>query len=135
MWWDRAEALSARADVRVRIEGLPTPSLQVRLERLFEQVRGTQASLFVLLGVVLVLPLLYAAYRMRGGLRRRAASAVPAAPTAADAGESLLLAIAQLDDDFAAGSLAEDEYRRQRAALKQRLMEFHQAEGGDPRNE
>ncbi len=130
-----AEALSARADVRVRIEGLPTPSLQVRLERLFEQVRGTQASLFVLLGVVLVLPLLYAAYRMRGGLRRRAAPAAPIAPTTPDAGESLLLAIAQLDDDFAAGSLAEDEYRRQRAALKQRLMEFHQEEGGDPRNE
>ncbi len=130
-----AESLAARADVRVRIEGLPTPSLQVRLERLFERARGTQASLFVLLGVVLVLPLLYAAFRMRGGLRRKAATAPTMAPTEPDSGECLLMEIAQLDDDFAAGSLAEDDYRRQRAALKQRLLEFHREEGGDPRDD
>ena len=130
-----AESLTARADVRVRIEGLPTPSIQVRLERLFERVRGTQASLFVLLGVVLVLPLLYAAYRMRGGLRRKAAPVAAVAPAAPDAGEGLILEIAQLDDDFAAGSLAEDDYRRRRGELKQRLIELHQAEGEAPHAE
>ena len=123
------ESLTARAEVKVRVEGLPTPSLQVRLERLFERVSGTQASLFVLLGVVLILPLLYAAYRMRGGLRRKAEPAAAVAPTAPDSGKGLLLEIAQLDDDFAAGSLAEDDYRRQRAELKQRLMDHHEEEG------
>ena len=130
-----AESLTARAEVKVRVEGLPTPSIQVRLERLFERVSGTQASLFVLLGVVLVLPLLYAAYRIRGGLRREAASAAAVAPTAPDAGEGLLLEVAQLDDDFAAGSVAEDDYRRRRAELKQRLMEFHRETGEEPHAE
>ena len=129
------DSLQARAEVTVRVEGLPAPSLQVRLERLFERVRGAQASVWVLLGVVLVLPLLYAAYRLRGGLRRRAASKPAVAPIAPEAGEALLLEIAQLDDDFAAGSVAEDDYRRQRAELKQRLMELHQEKGEEPHDE
>ena len=128
------DSLAARADVRVRIEGLPTPSFQVRVERLFARVRGTQASLWVLLGVVLVLPLLYAGYRMRGGLRRKAAATPALAPDIPDAREGLLLEIAQLDDDFAAGGLAEDEYRQLRAEKKQRLLELHRAPEEDPDN-
>ena len=129
------DTLAARAEVRVRVEGLPAPSLQVRLERLLARVRGTQASLWVLLGVVLVLPLLYAAYRLRGGRRRKAVTEPALAPHAPDAKESLLLAIAQLDDDFAAGSLAEDDYRRLRAEKKQRLLELHREEGKESHEE
>ena len=128
------DSLAARAEVRVRVEGLPAPSLQVRLGRLLERIRGAQASLFVLLGVVLVLPLLYAAYRMRGGLRRKTAAMPAAATYTPDAREGLLLEIAQLDDDYAAGSLAEDEYRQLRAEKKRRLMELHQTPEEDPDN-
>ncbi|MDE2840602.1 MAG: hypothetical protein OXM03_08240, partial [Chloroflexota bacterium] len=128
------DSLAARAEVRVRVEGLPAPSLRVRLERLFERVRGAQASVFVLLAVVLILPLLYAAYRMRGGLRRKAVAAPALAPEAPDAKEDLLLEMAQLDDDYAAGSLVEDDYRRLRAEKKQRLMGLHRAPEEDPDN-
>ncbi len=130
------DSLAARAEVRVRVEGLPAPSLRVRVERLLARVRGAQASPFVLLGVVLALPLLYAGYRLRGGLRRK--TAATAAPEAAihtpDARETLLLELAQLDDDFAAGSLAEDDYRRSREEKKQRLIELHRAPEEDSDN-
>ena len=135
--------LAARAQVTVRVEGLPAPSLRVRLERLFEGLRGAQATVYVLLGVVLVLPILYALYRLRGARRRipargsapAAIAAQPAAPDASDKAtasnrsrddrESLLLEIAQLDDDFATGGMGEEEYRRLRAEKKRRLVDLY----------
>jgi hypothetical protein len=42
--------------------------------------------------------------------------------------ESLLQAIAALDDDFEAGKIGEDEYRARRQALKQRVLD--QSRGG-----
>ncbi len=126
-----ANSLTARADVSVQVAGLPAPSLQVRFERLFARVRAAQATFFILLGIVLVLPVLYAVYRMRGGLRRRVARTSASAVAAPDAQEALLLEIAQLDDDFAAGGLAEDEYRKLRADKKQRLLELY----GEPGSE
>ncbi len=126
-----ANSLTARADVSVQVAGLPAPSLQVRFERLFARVRAAQATFFILLGLILVLPVLYAVYRMRGGLRRRVARTSAVAVAAPDAQEALLLEIAQLDDDFAAGGLAEDEYRQLRADKKQRLLELY----GEPGSE
>ena len=126
-------SLAARADVSVQVAGLPAPSLQVRLERLFARVRAAQATFLVLLGIVLVLPVLYAVYRMRGGLRRKVARTSAAAAVAPDAQEALLLEIAQLDDDFAAGGLAEADYRQLRADKKQRLLELY-GEPGDGAN-
>ena len=123
-------ALGARQEVSVQIAGLPTPSLQVRLERLYNRARDTQATLFILLGIVLIVPVLYAVYRMRGGLRRKAGD-VPAGATAAPlTAETLLLEIAQLDDDYAAGAVTEAEYQRLRAAKKQQLMALHQEHDG-----
>ena len=149
-----ANGLAARAEVRVEVAGLPAPSLRVRLERLFDWLRGAQASVFVLLGVVLVLPILYAVYRLRGGRRRTparkpaaaaASSPKSAAPDANDKPfamrrsnndrESLLLEIAQLDDDFAAGALAEADYHRQRAEKKQRLLDIYRQEGAEVADE
>ena len=128
------DSLAARAEVAVQVQGLPAPSLRVRLQRLVDRVGGSQAGIFGALGVVLVLPLLYAVYRMRGGWRRKAAR-MPVAPAATpDTGEALLLEIAQLDDDFAAGTIVEDDYRRRRADMKQRLIDHYQErgeEGGD----
>ena len=122
-----ASALAARAEVTVRISGLPAPSVRVRLERLFERLRGGQAVVYVLLGVVLAVPLLYAVYRLRGGRRPTPAPAAsPAKPAAPDARESFLLEIAQLDDDFAAGAVGEAEYERLRAEKKRRLLELYQ---------
>ena len=123
------DSLAPRAEVTVQVQGLPTPSLQVRLERLIERIRSTQASVFALLGVVLALPILYAIYRMRGGVRRKAARASVAAPATPNTGEALLLEIAQLDDDFAAGNVAEEDYRQLRADLKQRLTDHYQELG------
>ena len=42
-------SLAARAEVSVQIAGLPAPSIRVRLERLFDRARDTQAALFFLL--------------------------------------------------------------------------------------
>ena len=128
-------ALAARAEVSVQIAGLPAPSIRVRLERLFDRARDTQAALFLLLGVVLILPVLYAVYRMRGGPRRRAAATAAVATAVPAAGETLLLEIAQLDDEFAAGGIAAEEYRRLRAEKKQRLMEIHREPGKETGDE
>lgn len=119
-------ALGARQEVSVQIAGLPTPSLQVRLERLYNRARDTQATLFILLGIVLIVPVLYAVYRMRGGLRRKAGDAPAIATAAPRTAETLLLEIAQLDDDYTAGAVTEAEYQRLRAAKKQQLMALHQ---------
>ena len=74
----------------MQIAGLPAPSIRVRLERLFDRARDTQAALFFLLGVVLILPVLYAVYRMRGGPRRRATATAAVATAVPEAGEALL---------------------------------------------
>lgn len=121
------KSLAARAEVTARITGLPTPSWRVQIERLLDRIQGAQASLFVLLGVVFALPILYALYRMRGGPRQRRESPPAAAAPAPASGQALLLEIAQLDDDFAAGALNEDRYKRLRAEKKQRLIELQQA--------
>ena len=42
--------------------------------------------------------------------------------------EELLNAIAELDDDFEAGRVAEADYRRQRAELKTELVELMKAD-------
>ena len=128
-------SLAARAEVLVQIAGLPAPSIRVRLERLFDRARDTQAALFFLLGVVLILPVLYAVYRMRGGLRRRATATAAVATAVPAAGETLLLEIAQLDDEFAAGGIAAEKYRRLRAEKKQRLMEIHREPGKETGDE
>ncbi len=128
--------LASRADVTVRIEGLPAPALRVRLERILTSVRDARTTLYAALAVVFVLPVLYAAYRLHGSRRRRAAAplAESAAPPARQAmsdstaaREALLTEIAQLDDDYAAGSVVADEYRRLRDNLKERLMALHRA--------
>ena len=128
-------SLAARAEVSVQIAGLPAPSIRVRLERLFDRARDTQAALFFLLGVVLILPVLYAVYRMRGGLRRRATATAAVATAVPEAGEALLLEIAQLDDESAAGGIAAEKYRRLRAEKKQRLMEIHREPGKETGDE
>ena len=128
-------SLAARAAVSVQIAGLPAPSIRVRLERLFDRARDTQAALFLLLGVVLILPVLYAVYRMRGGLRRRATATAAVATAVPEAGEALLLEIAQLDDEFATGGIAAEKYRRLRAEKKQRLMEIHREPGKETGDE
>jgi hypothetical protein len=135
-----ANSLEARAEVNVQVAGLPAPSLQVRLERLFERVRNAQASLFVVLGVILILPIFYAVFRLGIRSRRRnmaTPSAIdsPATVTEPDAKEGLLLEIAQLDDDFAAGGLAEADYQRLRAGKKQRLLELYQEESDNDNND
>ena len=120
-------SLAARAEVLVQIAGLPAPSIRVRLERLFDRARDTAGSS--------LLP----AWRspdsglssMRStacgaALRRRATATAAVATAVPEAGETtLLMEIAQLDDESAAGGIAAEEYRRLRAEKKQRLMEIH----------
>ncbi|MBL8094550.1 MAG: c-type cytochrome [Anaerolineales bacterium] len=65
--------------------------------------------------------------------RRRQAPAVPASASGAADGpitrEDWLLAIAELDDEHAAGKLSEPEYRRERAWLLAELQKVWDAEG------
>jgi hypothetical protein len=83
----------------------------------------SQTLIYVLasLAVVLILGGGFAYWRMRKG---RALPPVRSAVEGADDEDSLLIDLARLDDDFAAGLISEDVYRVKRAAKKARLIKL-----------
>ena len=90
---------------------------------------SSQMLIFVVAGagVVVVAGGALAYWRMR-----KRSGAMPAAKVTreADDEQSLLLALARLDDDFAAGTISEAAYRSQRAATKARLVQLMSGKRG-----
>lgn len=109
----------AGTSVPMGLAGLPQPTLW---QRALEVVANGSTSVLIiplLLSMALLGALVYT-------LRRRGAPAlgVPGGQGAAapPRRQELIEAIARLDDSFAAGKLAGEEYQGQRAALKERLL-------------
>ena len=73
------------------------------------------------IAVVLILGGALAYWRMRKG---RALPSVSSVVEGGDDEDSMLIALARLDDDFAAGLISEEVYRVKRAAKKARLIKL-----------
>lgn len=112
-WQLTGQGLSAGTALEVAFAGLPQPQGGARSPAGNFQLVGLG-----LLAAVLALALAYPWLRRRGAL---APAAGPSAPEGEK--EALVGALAELDERHEAGEIAEEEYQKQRRALKERLRE------------
>lgn len=114
-WMLQAVDIPAGGAISISIKGLPQPSLWDRTSRL----AGGNAVVLIAPGVLLMgLGALVVFVLLR---RRRAQAPVLAVETPQDR-ESLLQAVAALDNAHDAGDVPDDEYEQQRAALMAQLL-------------
>ncbi|MFQ6028262.1 MAG: hypothetical protein ACE5Q6_12280 [Dehalococcoidia bacterium] len=121
--WE-ARDFAPGAALVVELSRLPQPSLWYRLEKSVSDGSFWQVSIPSLLGFALALVLIYAGWKAP---KRATAPATPAAnglsETDARRRESLVRAIAALDERFDQDQVPEAEYNSQREQLKQRIQQ------------